>query len=250
MEAYALALVGEWSQSRAASGDAFDAVVAIHAAERTRKEMGRLAPHEEMALRNRFGFSGVPSGRWPRSPSILASVRRGRSRSLRVPSVGSSAATERTRTSTGCVPAMSKRAAFLAKHAARITRDPVYGCWLWADPTRKSGGLDRDGYGLLWTSEGPRSAHSVAYEAIVGPVPRDKNGAALKLDHICRTRNCIRPEHLEPVTGSVNDLRRNPRYRARQTQCRNGHSLALAIMTPSGGRICRRSDCQGPEATP
>ena len=132
------------------------------------------------------------------------------------------------------------RAAFLAKHAARIARDPVYGCWIWTGP------IDRDGYGTSWGKDGPRRAHLVAYRELVGPVP-----AGRVLDHLCRRRACCRPEHLEPVTHAENDMRRVWRYRARRTTCPNGHTLSTCITTPSkgkgdgAGRLCRT--CQGPE---
>lgn len=132
---------------------------------------------------------------------------------------------------------MTARSAFLAKHAAHIERDPLYGCWLWV-----AGKLDRDGYGVSWTKNGPRSAHSEAWREIVGT-----STAGKVLDHLCRRRNCVRPEHLEPVKGSENDLRRSWRVRCRRKECRNGHALSLAITTPEGGKVCRV--CAGPEPT-
>lgn len=133
--------------------------------------------------------------------------------------------------------------AFLAKHAARITRDPVYGCYLWADATRKSGGLDKDGYGVIWSKDGPRQAHREVYRELVGDP-----GPGKVLDHLCRRRNCVRPAHLEPVKGSENDLRRSWRYRCRRARCKNGHDLSTCITTEFGGRLCRV--CQGPERDP
>lgn len=129
--------------------------------------------------------------------------------------------------------------AFLAKHAARVTRDSIYGCWVFFDGKRKNGGLDRDGYGTIWTSEGPRSAHTVAYRELVGEIPAGK-----VLDHECRRRACCRPDHLNPITGQQNDLMRSWRFRCRRTHCRNGHTLATCITTPEGGRLCRT--CAGP----
>lgn len=120
---------------------------------------------------------------------------------------------------------------------ALITRDPLYGCWLWSAEK-----LDRHGYGTYWGKDGPRAAHIHVYEQLVGPV-----APGLVLDHNCRRRNCVRPAHLEPITGAENDRRRSWRYRARMAKCKNGHSLATAIVTPEGGRLCRRADCQGPE---
>ena len=127
---------------------------------------------------------------------------------------------------------------FLAKHAASFERDPLFGCWKWV------GRLDkRDGYGVIWSHNKATAAYVAFYRALVGPVP-----PGLVLDHVCRRRECVRPAHLEPVKGSENDLRRSWRYRSRRTTCRNGHSLATCITTPEGGRLCRRSDCQGAEA--
>ena len=123
-----------------------------------------------------------------------------------------------------------------ARAAALITPDPLYGCWLWAEAKR-----DRHGYGTYWTTGGARQAHRFVYETLIGPVP-----AGLVLDHLCRRRACVRPDHLEPITGAENDRRRSARYRARMTKCRNGHALATCITTPEGGRVCRT--CAGPEA--
>lgn len=43
------------------------------------------------------------------------------------------------------------------------------------------------------------------------------------LDHICRNRACINPDHLEVVTSQVNVARGAP-YRLR-TYCRRGHHM-------------------------
>lgn len=129
---------------------------------------------------------------------------------------------------------MTARADFLAKHAARIERDPLYGCWLWVGP------VDDDGYGTVWQKGGPRRAHLVAWRELMGPVPEGR-----VLDHQCRRRACCRPEHLEPVTGSENDLRRRWAVRIRRQRCKSGHDLSTCITTPEGGRVCRT--CGGPE---
>jgi hypothetical protein len=77
------------------------------------------------------------------------------------------------------------------------------------------------GYGHL--SRGGKSAgnvlaHRVVYEALVGPIPE-----GLTLDHLCRVRACVNPDHLEPVTLAENFSRGN-----RKTHCKNGHDLSLA----------------------
>lgn len=114
-----------------------------------------------------------------------------------------------------------------------IALDPIFGCWLW------TGRLDRDGYGVIYNRTGPSQAHRAVYLELVGPI-----GEGLRLDHECRRRRCVRPEHLEPVTESINQGRRTWRARVRRSQCRNGHDLAInAMVTPEGGRLCRV--CQG-----
>lgn len=63
--------------------------------------------------------------------------------------------------------------------------------------------IDGNGYGRVGSRPGQSTfAHVVAWESINGPVP---NG--LQLDHLCRVRSCVNPEHLEPVTG-IENLRR------------------------------------------
>jgi hypothetical protein len=71
------------------------------------------------------------------------------------------------------------------------------GCWLWTASTNEGG------YGHFW--RGPDDwmvAHRFSYEHFVGPIPE-----GLDLDHLCRVRHCVNPEHLEPVTRREN-LRR------------------------------------------
>jgi hypothetical protein len=63
------------------------------------------------------------------------------------------------------------------------------GCWLWL------GAISKNGYG----SVNGMSAHRMMYILKVGPVPE-----GLDLDHLCRVRRCVNPEHLDPVTRKEN----------------------------------------------
>lgn len=88
------------------------------------------------------------------------------------------------------------------------------GCWLW------TGRLDRNGYGRITHEGKSREAYRVAYEEFVGPIP-----VGLHLDHLCRVRRCINPQHLEPVPPIVNNLRGDTfgGINSRKTECIHGH---------------------------
>jgi hypothetical protein len=72
-------------------------------------------------------------------------------------------------------------------------------CWIWQRVT-----LKRSGYGLMWDTQEQRTrtAHVLYFERSRGAVP-----PGLVLDHLCRVRNCVRPDHLEPVTPATNTRR-------------------------------------------
>lgn len=110
---------------------------------------------------------------------------------------------------------------------AKIAYEPMSGCWLWAAC------VDRPGYGRFGLRGGTRPAHRIAYEHLVGPIP-----PGLTIDHLCRQRCCVNPEHMEPVSRGENVLRGESlsAQRARQKRCRRGHSFSRAS---DGRRYCR-----------
>lgn len=121
-----------------------------------------------------------------------------------------------------------------------IAFEPNSGCWLWI------GLRQSQGYGMLATEErGPdggfihRYAHRLSYGWFVGPIPE-----SLSLDHLCRTRSCVNPKHLEPVTLAVN-MQRGEAPSAilwRANQCRRGHDLnnqESVWLRPVGSRVKR-----------
>lgn len=72
--------------------------------------------------------------------------------------------------------------------------DALGPCWLWTK------GKTANGYGRFGvTSKDKRLAHIFAWTTLVGPVPE-----GLQLDHLCRVRLCVNPDHLEPVTPQEN----------------------------------------------
>lgn len=111
---------------------------------------------------------------------------------------------------------------------------PMSGCWIW------TGATESRGYGRYNHAGSVRRAHKVAFEVGVAEVP-----AFLDLDHRCRVRCCVNPEHLEPVTHAVNVLRGNaPAARlARMTSCSAGHAFDAAntiVRRRPSGRTYRR----------
>lgn len=88
-------------------------------------------------------------------------------------------------------------------------------CWLWRGSMWES-----TGYGRFWVDDKTVLVHRWSYEHHVGPIPKGKH-----LDHLCRVRNCVRPDHLEPVTARENLLRGETQAakNAAKTHCPRGH---------------------------
>lgn len=105
-------------------------------------------------------------------------------------------------------------------------------CWLW------TGAKQNGGYGVVYTEDRRKLAHRVVYELLVGPIP-----PGLQIDHLCRVRHCVNPNHLEPVTPRENTLRGEGRagQRARQTHCIHGHPFTPenTKIEATGYRSCR-----------
>jgi hypothetical protein len=86
--------------------------------------------------------------------------------------------------------------------------EPNSGCLLF------TGAILKSGYGSLYClrSGYETLAHRWAYISAYGPIPD-----GLTIDHLCRTRSCIEPRHLEAVTRGEN-TRRAAEYRRRLKQ--------------------------------
>lgn len=108
-------------------------------------------------------------------------------------------------------------------------------CWHWR------GSKTRKGYGNFF---GPDRkvvrAHRYSYELAKGPIPE-----GLELDHLCRNRACVRPDHLDPVTH-VENVRRGesvgPKPDRYLSSCKYGHVFDDAntyIHPRTGRRWCR-----------
>jgi hypothetical protein len=76
----------------------------------------------------------------------------------------------------------------------RISPCPTTGCWLWM-----LSGVD--GYGRTSHKGRLVLAHRMFWTAQNGDIP-----AGMVLDHVCRTRACVNPDHLRVVTPRQNTL--------------------------------------------
>src|SRR3990167_7214399 len=90
------------------------------------------------------------------------------------------------------------------------------GCWLWER------GCNRAGYGYFSVNGKQTAAHRFSYETFRAPIP-----PTLTIDHLCRVRPCVNPDHLEPVPDKVNILRGDGQAarNIRKTHCNRGHQF-------------------------
>jgi hypothetical protein len=103
-------------------------------------------------------------------------------------------------------------------------------CWLWI-------GAKQRGYGALALDGKVVRAHRFSYELFNGSIPK-----GLEIDHLCLTRACVRPDHLEAVTRHEHCRRgmSPPAIYSRRTHCKRGHLLGGDNIYVWGkGRACR-----------
>lgn len=90
-------------------------------------------------------------------------------------------------------------------------------CWEWlgADHGRGYGGFGIYGKHLL--------AYNWYWKLVNGDIPY-----GMELDHLCRNRLCVNPDHIETVTPYINFIRgQSPNaINARKTHCKRGHELS------------------------
>src|SRR6516225_3308626 len=103
------------------------------------------------------------------------------------------------------------------------------GCHRWI------GSHDPNGYAnCSWDSRSMKVC-TILYQFFIGAIPPDK-----ELDHLCRNKWCVNPEHLEAVSHKENTRRHYGRV---DGFCIHGHSLVEdnIYKDPNGGRVrCRK----------
>jgi hypothetical protein len=113
-------------------------------------------------------------------------------------------------------------------------------CWLW------EGNINDSGYGNVWNwlgeYFGTRRAHRISLILSGVKIPK-----GLVVDHRCRVRRCVNPEHLRLVTMKVNTTENNSCPAAKnkaKTHCKYGHPFDLenTMIIGTEWRKCRMCD--------
>ena len=111
--------------------------------------------------------------------------------------------------------------------------EPNTGCWLWTNCTNQYG------YGLGRLHGRQTVAHRIAWELYRGPIP-----FRMQIDHMCRVRSCVNPDHLRLVTLAQNVTENSLSGSAvnkAKTHCIHGHPFAgdNLWVEKNGARHCR-----------
>lgn len=123
-------------------------------------------------------------------------------------------------------------AKFWSLVSSPVDRGYTSGCWEW------QGDQNRNGYGRFVVNRRRLMAHRLCWELM-------KERACpshLKLDHKCRNRRCVNPDHLRPVTQRTNILcgTSPAAENAAKRRCPRGHRYRVR---PDGrGRRCYKCE--------
>lgn len=108
----------------------------------------------------------------------------------------------------------------------------IDGCWEWQGKTTRGYAYTRNPFNMKNTR-----VHRLTYETFRQEIPE-----GLVIDHLCRNRKCLNPDHLEAVTLVENVMRGESQHakNARKTHCKHGHEFTTEnIYSWRGKRMCR-----------
>lgn len=106
------------------------------------------------------------------------------------------------------------------------------GCWIW------TGHLQPNGYGQFRFKGKAQYAHRASFELARGDIA---NG--VDLDHLCRVRCCVNPDHLEPVSRKENLLRGTGSKLIGKRECIRGHDLSTNLFFAGSKKTPRCREC-------
>jgi len=131
----------------------------------------------------------------------------------------------------------------MERFEAKISPEPMSGCWLWV------GAIDGSGYGQMNINGKTVKSHRLSYAHFVAPIP-----PGYCVCHKCDTPACVNPDHLYVGTfkdNAVDKVKKGrmvmgignaPDLKRKQTHCIHGHlfNAKNTYYRPRGGRQCRK----------
>lgn len=117
--------------------------------------------------------------------------------------------------------------------------EPNTGCWIWLKRTNRNG---YGQFGLRGFGNRSEEAHRVSWKVFTGKAPAAGN----HLDHICRQRSCVNPDHLREVTPRENLVANGSLSKVKlygeRTECHVCGGDLVTFLRPSRKypiRVCR-----------
>lgn len=130
----------------------------------------------------------------------------------------------------------------LDRFFAKVSPEPNSGCWLW------TGTLTSDGYGIFTWGGRRERAHRAAWKLTGRVIPE-----GLVIDHLCRVRCCVNPDHMRVCTIGEN-VRAGIHRNRRKFRCDSGHDFdakntGIEVVNGATWRYCRACKLRRMRAT-
>lgn len=110
--------------------------------------------------------------------------------------------------------------------------DKTNDCWNWTAAT------DRDGYGV-WSVRHGKTLKQYRSHRLSYLFANEKLDETLTIDHLCKNKKCVNPDHLEQVSA-IENIRRSESFHGTKSHCKNGHEFNELNTRLNGTfRICR-----------